>query len=775
MENLKTLDWTTILNKLSDLATSNKAKEALSHLAPLKSEAQANTSFDQIDELKPVLEQGQRPYMESLDLFPGWQQRLKKSAILKTIELKDVRHFCIETIALTEVLQPFESPWIEMNKELLIDAEEPLSAIDQIMTPDGMIRPDASETLHNLMREKDNLVQSIQKTLDRLVKDFEMETLLQDRYVTNREGRWVLPIKSGMQGKFDGIIHAASQSKQTVFMEPQEIIPNNNRLREIEVEIEQEIQRLLQQLSIYLEQQLPQLEQTYDTLYELDLVMAKTSLALQLEANRCKFHKSEIKLEQLVHPVLKLSTPAVIPNSVEMNKEKRILILSGPNAGGKTVLLKSIGLAAQMARCGLLICANEESHLPFFNKMYVGVGDSQSVDENLSTFAAHLKTLDASTQATGYDNLILIDEICGSTDPEEGAALARSFIHQYTNNETFAIITSHLGALKIGWEKNSGVINGSLEFHAESGPTYQFFMGTPGNSLAIQTAKRVGVDPKIIEKALDFLSPEMKNYQKNLEEIDEIKHELIETRKELKSEKKKFEKEKQKYSQLIANFEKEKNVKMDRSLKEAEQKVDSMIKNVKIDDIFKKHEALHQIKRDLPKVIKPTSLKDRNAQPTTKEEFEKRFPTGSKVFAESINNDAIIQGKPNGKGIVPVLSNSMRLMVHWSSLRPSRTQSNPTKNILRGHPTASFSHVDRDRVIDLRGKTSEEALEELEMQLDSAALAMEDRMKIIHGHGTDTLKRAVRSYLTRSVYVKKWNAGTKHNGGDGVTWVELSY
>ncbi len=776
MNELKSLDWQQILTKLKKNATSESAKNKLDSLEKLSSANECRESFSNIDSALEVLSHGQRPYMESLDLISTWLLRLEKNATLKTLELKDIRHFCIETMTLTEVLKLTESDWSKNQQQLLMPAEESLSAIDQIMTADGSIRNDASELLYKLNKEKHDQSQQIQKILDRLVKKFELEPVLQDRFVTNREGRWVLPVKSGMQHQFEGLIHAASHSKQTVFMEPQEVIPVNNRLRQIDQEIEAEIERLLRELSQFLSKKTHEFEQTKQTLLFCDLYFAKAQLSEQLEAKSCDFTEHDLILNEVRHPVLVLNNHKVIANNVVLDKEQRILILSGPNAGGKTVLLKSIGLAAHMARCGLPICAEVGCKIPFFSNIHIGVGDSQSVDEHLSTFAAHLKILDSATTCNGFDNLLLIDEICGSTDPEEGSALAKSFIHTYSQNNIFAVITSHLGALKKGWEDFSGIANGSLEFNNNTGPTYQFLMGIPGQSLAIQTAKRVGVDKKIIEQAFEYLSPEHKQYEKSLADVELIKTEVIQLRKELNRELKKHEKEKIKFQKMQQELEQQKSKILDRALDFAEAKLDKMVQEASLKETFKNHDNITKIKSEMPELIKATPTKDKSTfKIESSEAFANSFPPGSKVFVPQLNADGIIQGKPNTKGEVPILSNSMRLVLPWKDLKLPEKFQKPSLDVLR-RASAQLTNTqlnDSDRIIDLRGLHLEDATQRLELQLDTAALNSEDRVKVIHGHGTESLKRGIRSHLSRSVYIKKWNAGTKNTGGDGVTWAEL--
>lgn len=777
------IDWQEIINRLELLATSEPGRAELRRLSPLANPDEALQSFRDIEDGRAVLAMGERPFAESLDLFSTWHSRLKRDAVLQTVELRDVRRFCIETVAITEVLRPFGSGeselWVQRLKRKLMRAEQPLAAIDQLMTPSGEIRTDASEALARLYREKTNHTKALHNALDRLVKAHDMEPVVQERFVTTREGRWVIPVKSGMQHAFPGIIHASSQSKQTVFMEPDDVVPLNNRLRQIEVEIEDEIERLLTVLSKYLKSQLTGFSNSYEALLEADIVFAKAKLAEILEARSVHFSKDVIDLRDVRHPVMILKNTGdqkVIPNSVKLHGHGRILLLSGPNAGGKTVLLKSVGLAAQMARCGLPICADEGSTLPFFRGLHIAVGDDQSVNAELSTFAAHVTVLNQALAFHGPDQLLLIDEICGSTDPEEGSALARSFLESYAEHGVFGVVTSHLGPLKTGWSPESGIINGSLEYNQKSGmPTYQFIMGVPGQSLALQTALRVGVSSDIIDRAVNYLSPEMRARQQNLNDLEAMKDELLSARRELTKELGDVRETKRKYMELVALFKREKDQWLDRAIKKTERKIDQMLDFAQVDNIFKKHEKLQEVKQNLPEIVKapPAGSAPARKKIESLEEFEKVYPPGSKIFVPSINGEGLVQGKGNAKGEILVVANSMRLFIHWSQLRPTQSIANPTQSALRRASGVQVTLQDVERTVDVRGKNTDEALRLLESQLDAASLGSENRIKIVHGHGTEVLKRAVRAHLSRSLYVKKWRAAGPESGGDGVTWAEL--
>lgn len=770
----KNLDWLEILEKIKSFSTSELAKTKIESMSALSSPEEALQSFSDIASAQELLGTGLRPHMQSLDMFSVWFSRLKKNAVLKTLEIRDTRSFCLEVLALQEALSMCQSSWAKDLKIQLMKADEPLSAIDQLLTPQGDIRMDASETLFRLSKEKENLFRQVESQLDRLVKDHQIEHMLQDRYVTTREGRWVLPVKGGMKHYLPGVVHGASQTKQTVYIEPEAVVPMNNRIRQIEVEIEDEIERLLVDLSKYLFSLTGSFESTKILLEQTDVWLAQAQLATLIDGQPCEFNNEALHLIEIKHPLLLLSQNKVIGNTVLLDQKKSILLLSGPNAGGKTVLLKSIGLAAHMARCGLPIPADTRSQIPFFQTIHIGIGDSQSVDENLSTFAAHLKILNESTFLKGSDNLILIDEICGSTDPEEGSALARSFIEKFSSQKVFAIITSHLSPLKIGWKETDRVLNGSLEYDSKSGrPTYNFISGIPGDSLAIQTAKRVGVDGHIVERAIEFLSPALRAKFNGLEEVEVLKKEISHLQGILKSELYKATEAKTKYEKLLRSLEQEKEEILQKTIRKAQKEVDDAIQSVKAADTLSKHRSLQEIKYNLPEIVKAKPVVV-ESQANTMQEFGNKYPPGSKVYIPTLNQDGLVQSTPNSKGEVQILSNSIRLTLPWQELKPPQKALNPTAQLVRKSSSFSAALVDNDRTVDLRGKSVEDALENLELELDKSALNKEDRIKIIHGHGTEALKRSIRTYLSRSVFVKKWKAGGPDNGGDGITWAELS-
>ncbi len=769
MRELGNIDWDKTLSHLVEFATSSEGQERLRQTQPLLDKEEAEKSFSILGEAQNILKTGQRPYMESLDFFHTWFRRLGKNAVLKTIELKDIRLFLLETENLVQILKPLKGDWIQSIKPELMAAKEPLSSIDHLMTPQGDIRTDASEDLFKLNQEKKQLANKVQNTLDGLVKGHDHEPHLQDKYVTNREGRWVIPVKSGMRHELEGIIHATSSSKQTVFMEPQEIVPLNNRIKQIEIDIEKEIAKLLKQISDYLFNLITDFSRTKEVLLEVDCYLAKAQFANVTSAHPVRFCEDRIRLDHLKHPLMVINGEVVIPNSLNLNQNEKILILSGPNAGGKTVLLKSFGLAAHMARCGLPICAGADSEIPFFEEIFVAVGDSQSVDQSLSTFAGHLKVLDQACHAKGAKSLVLIDEICGSTDPDEGAALARGFIHHYAYQGAFGLITSHLGPLKMGWEEDSGIVNGSMNYDTESGKaTYEFIRGVPGKSLAFATAKKIGILDSVYNNAKMYLSPAGQKRLQSMEEVERMKEEITSLKVKLRAEIAEAEKRQKELDKLQREFNFEKEERLRKEVKQQLAKITEDFKKGQVKNLFETHERKEKISVDFPEVVKFSGNASEDKTYDTIESFSKAFPPGSVVFVTSLNQDGIIQGEANNKGEIPILSGSMRLFVDWEQLRPPKKTQNPLKK-KNSHKNVEVVYDSKKDEIDLRGMTTNEAIEKLEVTLDRAQANDLERVKIIHGHGSEALKKAVRSHLSRSVYISRWQLASPNDGGDGVT------
>lgn len=769
MTSLDHIDWNKIVSFLQQNANSDLAREELSEIAPLSSPEEAYQAFSEIDQAFELLKyEGTRPRLDSLDEFKPVLERLEKNAALDPIELIKTRNFFTDILSLARSLADLDNEWSEGISTQLVDPRPILSYINQLIGSEGEIRVDASETLFKSFHEKKDLKNGIHKLLERLVKTHELDSVLQDKFVTTRDGRWVLPVKSGMQGKFEGIIHDTSQSNKTVFMEPQEVVKNNNRIKELDILIQKEIDRLLREISDYLYNIHRDIEDSLDHLIALDVLLAKACLKRKCASNSVEFSKEEIQLVDFSNPVLQISKTEkdeVVKNHLSMAPGKRILILSGPNAGGKTILLKSVGLAAHMARCGLPICAAKESKIPFYENIYISVGDAQNITEGLSTFAGHMKELNEASQLEGETNLILVDEICGSTDPEEGAAIAKAFIDRYQQNQSYAFITSHLGSLKQNWREDAAITHASMEFDDENGrPIYKLLLGVSGSSYALKTAMRIGVDQSIIDQAIEHLSPESKERQKKLNDIDALKEQLVKTKKELDFEKSNALEQKRKYQNLIEKFKAEKDKKLEKSIKEAEKRIDEELLAARNN----RNKSAFDLRAELPKIVKQKST----SEISSKEEFAEKFPPGSSVFASNIQKSAIVQSLPNNKGEVEILANSMKLSVSWEFLKPKTAKESRFKPARISKPKREEAGS-TSAFVDVRGQTAEEAIYNIDNFCDDALMKGQEKVKVIHGHGTQVLKKAIRKHLARVEYSERWQSGGDTDGGDGVTWIYL--
>jgi DNA mismatch repair protein MutS2 len=314
-----------------------------------------------------------------------------------------------------------------------------------------------------------------------------------------------------------------------------------------------------------------------------------------------------------------------------------------------------------------------------------------------------------------------------------------------------------------------------MEYDMSQGsPTYELILGVPGQSLALKAAKRAGVKDSIIEKAYEYLAPSVKQFHENLEEIEEIKKQLSDQIKSIKEEKSKLHSQNLSLSKKLQEFEKIRSQTLETEVNKLQSEVSDLIKHAKVENTFEKHEKLQEIKYDIPKMVKFQNKNNDVSEIDSAEEFAKSFPPGSKVFISSLSRDGVIQGTPNAKGEIPILSHSMRLVLNWRELTAPMSFDNPTKHSLSRQNYFNHSPQAATTVIDLRGFMVEKAIETLEVEFDKAILREDSRIKLIHGHGTDSLKKSIRKYLSRSLYVAQWKAGTQINGGDAVTWVDLN-
>lgn len=763
------LDWSEVLSVLSQFAHSEKAKSLLQKTEPLNSATLAQEQCESVLQASRLLQAHDSPYLKALDSIDPVISRLSIRATLSTKELLSTREFLNASIALKNYLKSHRNPWSDMAQSEIADLLPILSRVDHVISPDGEILENASPELSSLLRESRDLKSQITKTMDQIVARRQMEPVLQDKYVTNRDGRMVIPVKSGNQHDIKGIIHDASHSKMTVFMEPQEVIPMNNRLREVQILIQEEIERILAELSRYLSSHLVSFENAAKAMLTCDAMFSRGRFAIRIKANGFQFSENGLTLKGLKHPLLVFKGGEVIANDVLLDENHRILLLTGPNAGGKTVLLKAIGLSAQMARCGLPISVQDGSTLPFFNEVCPIIGDLQSVDHDLSSFSSHLLRLKDSVKFASPGALILVDEICGATDPEEGSALARAIIDEYVSRKCFAVVTSHLGPLKKGWSEVKSLIHGSLDYDTRTNkPTFHLLLGVPGKSLAIMMAKRLGLPEEIVDRATKYLSPESRKQTEELEEVENLKSQLLNLRELAEKNLVEAQRQKQVYTDLVQKFRSDRDRWMDKTIRKTETKIENLIEETRQGRL--KQKTLHDLKGELPEIVKTPAT----PRAQTLDEFKSQFKPGTPAFSTRLGRKVVIQGEPDSHGQVQVLADSMRISLPWHSLTQGEGKSEPVK-VSPGFPQLiKRTSGETPHELDLRGERVDDAIENLTKWLDRCLQSGHDRVKVIHGFGTEQLKKAIRRELSKSDAVKSWKPGDDTTGGDGITWIDLA-
>jgi DNA mismatch repair protein MutS2 len=651
--------------------------------------------------------------------------------------------------------------------------------------PDGTFSDEASVALGRMRRDIERQHKSIQESLERFLRSHRGDGTLQEDFVTVREDRFVVPIIAGQKGRVDGVIHGSSGSGRTLYIEPLETIGLNNqlvRLREDEI---REVERILYEITEALREHVHEILPTFEALIEFDFIFAKASFAADYGAVIPKFISEQQRrfvLREARHPLLqslfRKQRKPVIPISFELDEQRRVLLISGPNTGGKTVTMKTAGLLATMAHAALPVtCA--EAEFPWLQDVLADIGDTQSIAESLSTFSGHLLRVKEMLEVVNPDCLVLLDELGGSTDPDEGGALGVAVLDQFRQSGAFCIVSTHLLPLKLYGAQTEGVLNASMGFDdATLHPTYQLRIGMPGRSAGLDIAARLELPAEVIEHARRVL-PRMQADLQNvlgrlhgqLEENARLGAELERTRSEFESRRKQVEDEarrreekrakewERKREELIADFEARAMETITHVYTSAEERKAAEQANREVS------KAKREFREQAEVVMQPQL-------PAAAPKPKPVIAEGEKVRLKDIRDPATVR-RILKNGLVEVEAGFLRMQVSPEDvvevLSQADTRSLPKNVTFNAGPRWDVSY----RELNLIGKRAEEALEEVDRFLDSAALASVDRVRIIHGHGMGVLKRAVTEYLNKSPLVSRHYPASQSEGGSGATIAEL--
>ena len=666
---------------------------------------------------------------------------------------------------------------------------EPLTSlsteIERCILSEDEISDHASSTLKNIRRSISNTGGKIHSTLNSLVTG-SLRTYLQDALITMRGDRYCVPVKAEHRSKVNGLIHDQSSSGSTLFIEPMAIVKLNNDLKELQGKEQEEIQVILSRLSEEVAPYTSEILLNYQLLTDLDFIFARGSLALSMEGCRPEFNtKGLVQIINGRHPLLKVNK--VVPISIALGDDSTMLIITGPNTGGKTVSLKTVGLFTLMGQAGLHIPASEGSKLTVFHEVFADIGDEQSIEQSLSTFSSHMTNIVSFIEKADENSLVLLDELGAGTDPTEGAALAIAILAYLHNRNIRTIATTHYSELKIYALNTPGVENACCEFDVKSlQPTYRLLVGIPGKSNAFAISSKLGLPDFIIEDAKNHIGEQeasfedlisdletgKKRLEKEQEQIEKFKRESESLKSKLEAQNKKLDEQKEK----ILN---EARQKANAILREAKELADQTISN------FNKYgkgslstAELEKERERLREKIKETTFVEEKITLPKGEHKASDFKLGESVKVLSMNLTGTVSSLPDAKGNLYVQMGILRSQVHMSDCEiiedvnpyaPIRGKKQGTgQNSMKMEKNLNIRPE-----INLRGKTVDEALHELDKYLDDAMLSHLSSVRVVHGKGTGTLRTAIHNYLKRQKGIKSYRLGEFGEGDVGVTIVEL--
>ena len=635
------------------------------------------------------------------------------------------------------------------------------------------IEDDASLDLRDIRLHKKTLAMNIKRKFDELFDMPQFANIFQERIITERDGRSVVPVKADFKGQIKGIEHDRSASGQTVFIEPLSIVALNNKMRELELKEKEEIRKILLRITEHIRNNRDDIDTIGEAILTLDILHARASFGIEKNCVIPNINNREIlTLVEARHPFI--PEDKIVPLTFEIGKDYGTLLITGPNTGGKTVALKTAGLLTLMALSGIPIPAHEHTSIGFFTGVFADIGDEQSIEQSLSSFSAHLKNIQSILDDVTKSSLVLLDELGSGTDPTEGSAFAMAVIDYLKDKKCKSIITTHYSEVKAHGYNEEGIETASMEFDVNTlSPTYKLLLGIPGESNALTIAKRLGVSEEVIDRAKSYISDDNKKIEKMITNIKEKSDVLEEMKAQVEALKAQAQKDKDEYAEKLRVLEKEKN----EILKAAYEKADKMMKEMqaKAVALVEKLQKEENKKEDAKNVQKSLNMlrsalkedKSKNVEEKPKIARKLDYKVGDKVFVNSLNQFATVLKINNSKETVQVQAGILKLEVSMDDVKVVKEKNK------REYNTVSVNKTSVRNEIDLRGKMVDEAVYELETYLDRAVMNSYNEVYIIHGKGTGALREGILNYLKGCRYVKEYRLGGHGEGGLGCTVVTL--
>ncbi|MCP5041409.1 MAG: hypothetical protein GY944_10320 [bacterium] len=751
--------------------------------------------LEETSQARALIDTGQPPPLQGVADLRRSLRRAAMGGVLSSDQLLDVRKSLEAIHQLVRYLasRAEQAPLLYDLSETIETDRNLARRIETCLEPSGEVRDAASPALHKARREAADLGAQLQRRLGRYLQDSDVSGSLSDSYFTVRNDRYVLPVRADARGRVRGIVHDASRSGTTLFIEPEAVVELNNRLKQAELEVAREIERVLHELSQAVAETGPALGAGLETVATIDLAFARGHLAVEMDATPPIVERAGcLHFDDLRHPLL--PRDEAVPNDIELGERHTVLVISGPNGGGKTVAMKAVGLAAVMIRLGLHVPANPGARIDLFDRLLVELGDGQDMRESLSTFSAHMVNLARVVDAAGQDTLALLDEVGVGTDPSEGAALAQAILEALAARGARVIATTHYNLLKEMAEVDERFCNACVEFDPETlAPTFRLHSGTAGATPATAAATRMGMSAEVLDRANALLEREDR-------QLDHMLAELANSRAVL-------EREKQEASRLRAESETARR-EYQHKLERLQQRRDKLFETMRtdLDATFKDaHAQVAAVIRGLQRAGEGDSrqaakgaaharerllhLESQTREQAPKPEPEqadagigvdwRKVKPGNPVLLPG-GREGVLKTLPDRRGRVSVQIASAKLDIEASKVRlPSHSAKAvdplPEKiRFERSEPEpAEVVVAGGTRECDLRGRRVDEAIDELERTLDRGLRDGDEILQVIHGMGTGALRSAVREYLHASPHVLSHRAGERGEGGEGVTIAAL--
>lgn len=780
---LKVLEYDKIIEMLLDLTQGELARDLVENLEP-------SNDIDVIRRMQEETSEAYRILVRYGDIDYSAASHIKhlvsKASLGSMLFIEDL-YDIMQNIFLVSSIKRYLKTSIEdenLNLNHLRKLYDSLASLDDLKKKLSMtivsrdeVADSASSTLRSIRRSKKLKNQAIEDKLNSYITSDKTKKYLQDAIVTMREGRYVIPVKNEYRSSVEGMIHDISQKGSTVFIEPMAVVKLNNELRELENEEKKEIERILYELSSEVSEYKAYLETNEEALKSISFIFARARLAREMRAIEPILNdKGYVNLKNARHPLI--PKDKVVPTTLELGDEYTSLIITGPNTGGKTVSLKTVGLITLMAKSGLNIPCDNNSSVAVFDRVFADIGDEQSIEQSLSTFSSHMKNIVHIVENAEYNDLVLFDELGAGTDPTEGAALAISILKLFRERRIRTMATTHYSQIKFYALTSEGVKNASMEFNVDTlSPTYRLIIGIPGKSNAFEISRRLGLDQSIIDSAKELLNENDTRFEDVLKAIEEDRTEIENKRIKINEENEEIERLREK----LENKNKKLEEKQEAIINKAKEEAREIVKKAKNESAFiidelkdisslsKKEDRrrLQEAKDYLRDLEDENRLKIKDNKKRTKE-IPKDIKLGESVRIISIDKFGEVETLPDEKGDLNIQVGIMSVRSNINDIERSESKEEAkVEKKTRSINKAKSKNISSE--INLIGRTVDEAIILLDKYLDDAYLARLKEVRIIHGKGTGTLRDAIRKYLQNSKHVIEYREADYTEGGSGAT------